>query len=136
MSEEGYFKEQATKPQTLAYSLHDSPVGLPSWIYEKLHDWTDSYPWTDDQILRWVSIYQFSRAGPGRAHQIYYEVQHTDPSKEGIKGKTVTRVDVSKYIGGVKLGLVHNPKELGGVPSTWARTLGDVVYEVFNDKGG
>ncbi|KAI4281401.1 MAG: hypothetical protein L6R38_003735, partial [Xanthoria sp. 2 TBL-2021] len=48
-----YSSIQGTKPQTLGYSLHDSPVGLLAWIYEKLHDWTDSYPWTDDEILTW-----------------------------------------------------------------------------------
>lgn len=47
----GYYNEQATRPQTLGYSLADSPVGLLAWIYEKLHDWTDDYPWTDDEGL-------------------------------------------------------------------------------------
>ncbi|EIW80956.1 alpha beta-hydrolase [Coniophora puteana RWD-64-598 SS2] len=45
----GYSAEQGTCPQTLGYSLADSPVGLLSWIYEKLHVWTDNYPWTDDE---------------------------------------------------------------------------------------
>jgi hypothetical protein len=45
----GYFAEQTTKPQTLGYSLADSPVGLLAWVYEKLVSWTDSYPWTDDE---------------------------------------------------------------------------------------
>jgi len=45
----GYFAEQSTKPQTLGYSLADSPVGMLAWIYEKLVSWTDSYPWTDDE---------------------------------------------------------------------------------------
>jgi len=37
----GYSAIQQTKPQTLGYSLTDSPVGLLAWILEKLHDWTD-----------------------------------------------------------------------------------------------
>jgi hypothetical protein len=45
----GYFGEQSTKPQTLGYSLADSPVGLLAWVYEKLVSWTDAYPWTDDE---------------------------------------------------------------------------------------
>ena len=45
----GYFMQQATKPQTLAYALADSPVGLLAWIYEKLIEWTDAYAWTDDE---------------------------------------------------------------------------------------
>lgn len=53
----GYHKLQSTKPQTIGYALADSPVALLAWIYEKLHDWTDDYPWTDDEILIWVSTY-------------------------------------------------------------------------------
>lgn len=45
----GYFEEQTTCPQTLGYSLADSPVGLLAWIYEQLVTWTDNYPWTDDE---------------------------------------------------------------------------------------
>lgn len=45
----GYMAEQSTCPQTLGYSLADSPVGLLSWIYEKLHHWTDKYEWDDDE---------------------------------------------------------------------------------------
>ena len=45
----GYYVQQATRPQTLGYSLADSPVGLLAWIYEKLVDWSDKYPWTDDE---------------------------------------------------------------------------------------
>lgn len=45
----GYFHAQCTQPQTLGHSLADSPVGLLAWIYEKLHNWTDDYPWEDDE---------------------------------------------------------------------------------------
>ncbi|KAF7944331.1 hypothetical protein EAE96_010729 [Botrytis aclada] len=127
----GYFMEQSTKPQTLAYALHDSPVAVLSWIYEKLHDWTDAYPWTDDEIFTWISIYQFSRAGPGAAHRIYYEFQHTQPGE----GK-VTRDDLVAHNGEVKLGLTFNPKELVVLPKTWGRTLGNVVFESDNQVEG
>ncbi|ESZ97174.1 putative epoxide hydrolase [Sclerotinia borealis F-4128] len=127
----GYFIEQSTKPQTLAYALHDSPTALLAWIYEKLHDWTDSYPWTDDEIFTWVSIYYFSRAGPGAAHRIYYEVEHTVPGPGNV-----TRDDVETYIPGVKLGLSFNPKELSVLPKSWGRTLGEVVFECDNDEEG
>jgi hypothetical protein len=45
----GYFKQQSTRPLTLGYSLADSPSGLLAWIFEKLVEWTDDYPWTDDE---------------------------------------------------------------------------------------
>ena len=42
MKEEvGYTWIQGTKPQTLAYGLTDSPVGLAAWIVEKFHTWSD-----------------------------------------------------------------------------------------------
>lgn len=47
--EMGYFIEQSTQPQTIGYSLSDSPIGLLAWIYEKLVNWTDEYPWEDDE---------------------------------------------------------------------------------------
>src|SRR5215467_8450278 len=36
----GYFLEQSTRPQTIGYTLTDSPVGLAAWMLD--HD-TDSY---------------------------------------------------------------------------------------------
>ncbi len=54
----GYFAEQSTKPQTLGFSLADSPVGLLAWIYEKLVTWTDAYPWTDDEGALTPTIYR------------------------------------------------------------------------------
>ncbi|PBP18696.1 hypothetical protein BUE80_DR010343 [Diplocarpon rosae] len=127
----GYNLEQSTKPQTLAYALNDSPIALLAWIYEKLHDWTDGYPWTEDEIFTWVGIYQFSRMGPGAAHRIYFEVQHTKPGP----GKPTVDV-ISSHIPGVKLGLAYNPKELELWPKTWCRTLGPVVFESDNETGG
>lgn len=37
----GYSAQMATKPQTLAYALTDSPVGLAAWIIEKYRTWSD-----------------------------------------------------------------------------------------------
>jgi hypothetical protein len=45
----GYLVLQSTRPQTLGYSLADSPVGMLAWIYEKLVHWSDSYPWSDEE---------------------------------------------------------------------------------------
>lgn len=36
----GYFLEQSSRPQTIGYSLLDSPIGLAAWLLD--HD-TDSY---------------------------------------------------------------------------------------------
>ncbi|MDC0585759.1 alpha/beta hydrolase, partial [Candidatus Pelagibacter sp.] len=39
--QDGYRTQQATKPQTLSYSMIDSPVGIAAWIIEKMHGWSD-----------------------------------------------------------------------------------------------
>ena len=41
MTHTGYFHEQSTQPQTLAYGLSDSPTGLLAWITEKFYVWGD-----------------------------------------------------------------------------------------------
>ncbi|KAK0289372.1 hypothetical protein LTR35_002569 [Friedmanniomyces endolithicus] len=125
----GYRVLQCTKPQTVGYALADSPVGLLAWMLEKLVDWTNNYPWTDDDLLTWISIYHFSTAGPAASLRIYYEAVHSE-----LGG--VSRDRTQQWIGGVKLGLCHSPRELTVVPSTWARTLGPVVFESFKEKGG
>lgn len=40
-AETAYIAIQATKPQSLAVGLTDSPAGLAAWIVEKFHAWTD-----------------------------------------------------------------------------------------------
>src|SRR5882762_973771 len=53
MKEEvGYTWIQGTKPQTLAYALTDSPVGLAAWIVEKFHTWSDHQSDLDGYIGR------------------------------------------------------------------------------------
>ena len=39
--QEGYRTQQATKPQSLAYGMMDSPVGIAAWILEKMYSWSD-----------------------------------------------------------------------------------------------
>lgn len=128
----GYRSEQSTKPQTLGYAFADSPVALLAWIYEKLHDWTDNYPWTEDEICTWISVYWFSTAGPAANVRIYYEAIHNF----GKKDNKVTRENVMQWIPNIKLGLSHFPKDLRVLPSTWTRTQGNVVFEKAHESGG
>ena len=127
---DGYKKEQETKPQTLGYGLADSPVFLLAWIYEKLHDWSDSYPWTDEEVLTWVSIYAFSRMGPEASVRIYHEAE--SPSPGGISTTEI----VTQYVGKVPLSLAYFPNELVRLPLSWAHTLGVVVQQSEFDAGG
>ncbi|KAJ3551798.1 hypothetical protein NM688_g4504 [Phlebia brevispora] len=121
----GYYELQSTKPQTLGYSLADSPVGLLAWVYEKLVTWTDEYPWTDDEVLTWVSLYLFSAAGPAASVRIYFETKSNAPF-----------ADFAKSWSSVPLGLSFFPRELRITPKTWARTIGNVVFESEHTKGG
>ena len=128
----GYFQEQATKPQTLAYSLADSPVGLLAWIYEKLVTWTDKYPWTEDEglllsthnlrvaadvviaVLTWIHIYAFgqtqSSSSAATSIRIYWEYNNAnDWASIGSP---------EYYNGSVPMGISIFPRELVVVPQT------------------
>ncbi len=62
-AEGAYLMQQATKPQTLAMALMDSPMGTAAWILEKFHGWSDLRGrgllevYTRDQLLTNVMIY-------------------------------------------------------------------------------
>jgi pimeloyl-ACP methyl ester carboxylesterase len=73
----GYLQLQSTRPQTLAYSLNDSPVGQLAWIVEKYREWTDPAAELPedaidrDQLLTNVSVYWFTGSGASSARFIY-----------------------------------------------------------------
>jgi microsomal epoxide hydrolase len=48
----GYAALQSTRPQTLAFALHDSPVGQLAWIAERFKEWTDSVDAPEDAVDR------------------------------------------------------------------------------------
>lgn len=62
-----YMLLQATKPQSLAFGLADSPAGLAAWIVEKFQAWSDcggdiESRFTRDEILTNVMIYWTNNA--------------------------------------------------------------------------
>ncbi|MFE4417940.1 epoxide hydrolase family protein [Streptomyces sp. NPDC056817] len=76
----GYAVLQATRPQTLAYALTDSPVGQLAWIVEKFREWTDSEEPPEeavdrDRLLTDVMLYWLTRTA-GSSARIYYERAH------------------------------------------------------------
>lgn len=76
----GYAVQQATRPQTLAYALTDSPVGQLAWIVEKFREWTDSQLLPEeavdrDRMLTNVMLYWLTGTA-GSAGRIYYERAH------------------------------------------------------------
>jgi pimeloyl-ACP methyl ester carboxylesterase len=60
--EGAYAMVQGTKPQTLAFGLNDSPVGLAAWIIEKFRTWSDcdgelEKVYTKDELLTNIMLY-------------------------------------------------------------------------------
>ena len=58
----GYAHQQATRPQTTAYALNDSPAGLAAWIVEKFREWSDCESdlysrFSRDALLTNVTLY-------------------------------------------------------------------------------
>lgn len=86
----GYRGIQATRPQTLAYALTDSPVGQLAWIVEKFREWTDNEGLPEDAVSRDrmlanVSLYWFTRTA-GSSAQLYYEAAR---AARGVRPSTV-----------------------------------------------
>ncbi|KAF8189921.1 Alpha/Beta hydrolase protein [Mycena galopus ATCC 62051] len=119
----GYLGEQTTQPQTLGYSLADSPVGLLAWIYEKLVVWTDAYTWEDDEVLTWISIYWFSRSGPTASLRIYFEV--------GIAAFSTPNPRPT-----IPLGISRFPRDLVVFPKSWTQEIGNIVFDKDHESGG
>jgi hypothetical protein len=122
----GYYSIMATRPKTIGYALRDSPVALLAWIYEKLKAWSHDYPWTDDEILTWVSIHYFSTAGPEASSNVYYAMDHDTPP---------AFVTAAAYMD-VPMGISRFENDLVVLPELWNRTLGPVVYANKHASGG
>jgi pimeloyl-ACP methyl ester carboxylesterase len=80
-----YFQIQATRPQTLAYSLADSPAGQLAWIVDKFSAWTHTTTGipedavSRDDMLTNVMLYWLTGTA-GSAARLYYENMHMAPS--------------------------------------------------------
>lgn len=107
-----YAKQQGSRPQTIGYSLVDSPVGLLAWILDKFAEWSDTEdsPFESipkDRILDDVTLYWLTRTGASAA-RIYYEshggVNALDPE---------LRVDVPSAIS-------IYPRDIEKCPRPWA----------------
>ncbi|ALM52693.1 epoxide hydrolase family protein [Halomonas huangheensis] len=105
-----YAKQQATRPQTIGYSLVDSPVGLLAWILDKFAEWSDTEdsPFetiSRDRILDDVTLYWMTRTGASAA-RIYYE-SHSSMDPE-------LRVEVPSAI-------TMYPRDIEKIPRPWAQ---------------
>jgi pimeloyl-ACP methyl ester carboxylesterase len=76
-TEGAYDHIQATKPQTLAYGLNDSPAGLAAWILEKFRSWSDCggdvrRRFTPDDLLTVLTIY-WATGTINSANRLYFD---------------------------------------------------------------
>jgi epoxide hydrolase len=82
----GYIHIQSTRPSTIGYGLHDSPVLQLAWIVEKYYEWTDPAKTLPedaidiDQLLTNVSVYWFTGNGAGGANFLYENMYPAAPS--------------------------------------------------------
>ncbi|MET9668034.1 epoxide hydrolase family protein [Streptomyces sp. NPDC006475] len=131
----GYFLEQSTRPQTIGYSLLDSPIGLAAWMLD--HD-TDSYykissafldghpagNLTREHIIDNIMMYWLTGTGASAARW-YWEF-----GREIAGGQAPPPVRVP-------VGFTSFPGEIWAAPRSWVETVyPDPAYFNEVDRGG
>jgi pimeloyl-ACP methyl ester carboxylesterase len=124
----GYQWIQGTKPQTLAFGLSDSPVGLGAWIIEKFRAWSDcggnpENAFTKDELLTDITLYWVTGA-IGSSFWPYYARMHGPwPIPEGARISVPT-------------GYVEFPAEILRPPRSVAEKVYNIQRWTKMDKGG
>ncbi|MEV4881587.1 epoxide hydrolase [Chitinophaga ginsengisegetis] len=123
--EGAYAMLHATKPQTQAYGLNDSPVGLASWIVEKFNTWgtpggTIEDHFTKDELLTNIMIYWVSQTINSSMRT--YAVGSFQQLASGQKVNTPTGVAIFP-------GDAPTPRE-------WAERKTNVKRFTIMEKGG
>ncbi|RWD29854.1 MAG: epoxide hydrolase [Mesorhizobium sp.] len=134
-----YFQELSTRPQTIGYSLLDSPVGLAAWMLD--HD-TDSYykfsrafvdkqpvgNLTRDNIVDNIMLYWLTGTGASAARW-YWEFGRVVAAARA-SGKAPSPVTVP-------VGFTTFPGELWAAPRSWVETVyPGLAYFNEVDRGG
>jgi pimeloyl-ACP methyl ester carboxylesterase len=132
-----YFLEQATRPQTIGYTLLDSPVALAAWMLD--HD-TDSYykisgafvdgqptgNLTRDHILDNVTLYWLTGTGASAA-RLYWESGQATAKAAGLAPPPMT----------LPFGFTTFPGEIWKTPRSWVeKAYPNVIYFNEVEKGG
>jgi pimeloyl-ACP methyl ester carboxylesterase len=139
MSGFGYFLEQSTRPQTIGYSLLDSPVGLAAWLLD--HD-TDSYykisrafvdrkpvgHLTRETIVDNITLYWLTGTGASAARWYWEFGQVLAAAGAGGGAPPPVKVPV---------GFTTFPGEIWAAPRSWAETVyPGLAYFNHVDRGG
>jgi pimeloyl-ACP methyl ester carboxylesterase len=128
--EGGYQAIQGTKPQTLAYGLTDSPVGLAGWITEKFHGWpgadeNQKPPFSMDSLLTNIMIY-WVNGNINQANWLYAGLMDGSAANLG-PGEKVN----------VPCGFAFFPWDLFPLPpQSWVERGYNVVHRNDMDSGG
>jgi hypothetical protein len=135
----GYFLEMATRPQTIGYSLLDSPVALAAWLLD--HD-TDSYykisrafvdgepvgNLTRDNIVDNITLYWLSGTGASAARSYWEDGRALAAALASGQAPPAVSVPV---------GFTTFPGEIWAAPRTWVETVyPGLAYFNEVDKGG
>ncbi len=135
----GYFLEQSTRPQTIGYSLLDSPIGLAAWMLD--HD-TDSYHkiarafvdgqpvgnLTRDNVLDNITLYWLTGTGASAARW-YWEFGRSLHAAQA-SGQAPPPVQVP-------VAFTTFPGELWAAPRSWVEAVyPGVAYHNTVDRGG
>lgn len=88
-SESAYAAQQATKPQTIALALADSPVGFAGWVLEKCRSWSDCHGelesrFSKDQLITNIMTYLVNDA-VGSAIWMYYGSRRESPPPQRVE---------------------------------------------------
>jgi len=130
--QEGAYAElQGTYPQTVAYGLNDSPIGLASWIVEKFYLWSDcngqlEKSFSKDTLLTNIMIYWVTETINSSMRR-YYEAYHNNnpnPLKLGDRIETPTAI-----------AMFPGEKELV-VPREWAERCYNISSWTEMPSGG
>src|SRR4051794_22307058 len=126
-AEGAYALMQRTKPQTLAFALNDSPVGLAAWIVEKLRAWSDcggdvERRFTKDELLTNITIYWRTET-IGSSFRLYHDAAQIPVAQHG------RRVEIP-------CGLAVFPRDLAIPPRSWAERTSHVVRWTEMPRGG
>src|SRR5437016_137357 len=126
--ETGYGWIQGTRPQTLAYGLTDSPVGLAAWIVEKFRAWSDcggdvERRFTKDVLLTNVMLYWVTGA-INSSFWPYYARRHVGwPIPDGARIEVPT-------------AYASFPREILHPPRAWAERVYNIRRWTVMPAGG
>jgi pimeloyl-ACP methyl ester carboxylesterase len=133
----GYIVEQGQSPQSIGYSLTDSPVGLAAWMldhdvdaYEKISrafvDGNPSGGLTRDAILDNITLYWLTRTATSAA-RMYWESRHPTAAAGGQAPPEVS----------LPVAFTVFPGEIYRAPRSWAeRVYPKLVYFNEVERGG